>query len=157
MPNQSDNLEVLRVRINSEIEYFLSNIPIELREKLDYSVDSLAFFEKWLLQQYKHQVDFLEDADEQLVNGVVFYIGETYRKHVGGQWDFDSEQLEYARHFSETAVLRDVYKGETEDEEPVSFYEKLHHIIAKRIPSTYGTLKRNLELTIETIIRLRKS
>lgn len=100
-----NNLSDLHTQINSDIGYFFSKLPPEISEKLDYSVDSVVTFETWLLQNYVDDEDLMGDPDEKLVNGAVFYYGEMYRKHIGGQWKIDPSLAKYIHHLSELTIV----------------------------------------------------
>lgn len=83
---QSDIPEDLKRRIHTSIDYFFDHIPAELRAKLDYSLASLPYFEEWSLARYPHWELFISDEEDELVDGAVFYVGETTRQTVGGEW-----------------------------------------------------------------------
>jgi hypothetical protein len=70
---------------------FLASLPQRTREHLDYSPESLDALEDWILATYP-SVDAMRAADQsRLVDGIARYIGETFRKHIGGRWDIQLE------------------------------------------------------------------
>ena len=95
--------DIPQAEINTLIAYFMSKIPVNMRDQLDYSLKSLNVVEGWLCERYtKEDSDaFIEEYDgwddgeafkpgwifdSQLIKGSVFYIGEVYRKCLGGYW-----------------------------------------------------------------------
>jgi len=95
--------DVPQAEIDTLIAYFMSKIPVHMRDQLDYSPKSLDVVEVWLCERYsKEQQAFIVDeyddefddeefepgwiSDSRLVRGAVFYIGEVYRKNARGHW-----------------------------------------------------------------------
>ena len=60
-----------------------------VRRKLDYSPASLDVLEAWLLARYPDGDAARAETEVLLLDGVARYVGETFRKNVGGQWWFD--------------------------------------------------------------------
>ena len=75
--------------MDDALESFFKNIPPSLSEKLDYSVGSLNFIEEWILSRYASINDVKKHEESEIFNGVVMYIGETFRKNLGGKWIID--------------------------------------------------------------------
>lgn len=95
-----------RQYVEDSIQYFLDNGNIQHRDKLDYTVPSLDVVETWLLQRYSDLMEIYEDEDERLIVGCFFYIGEVFRRNLGGYWsgyprEFRRSDLPYATHFIE--------------------------------------------------------
>ena len=57
--------------------------------KLDYSIASLDALEKWILKNYDVATDLKDD--EEILDMLALYVGETYIKHIGGEWHYESE------------------------------------------------------------------
>lgn len=72
------------------LKYFTNDFAQKQNLKLDYSVDSLNQLEKWIIKEYEYPVDLKDD--EEILNLLVAYIGEVYKKELGGEWhiDFDA-------------------------------------------------------------------
>lgn len=69
----------------------LSILPKEIRDRLDYSLDSLDVIERYILSNYT--VDELKDRRNKFARDLfVRYIGETFRKNVPDLfWSFETE------------------------------------------------------------------
>lgn len=73
--------------MDDKLEAFIKSLYGDIKSKLDYSVDSLEHAENWLIKTYKtpEAVDALHRAIT--VDGFCRYIGEVFRKAIGGHWD----------------------------------------------------------------------
>lgn len=59
----------------------------EQKLKLDYSIESLDEIEGWILANYKEIKDLTNDS--RMLDYLTIYIGETFRKYIGGKWFID--------------------------------------------------------------------
>jgi len=90
-------------KTREEFEYWLQQMESNradfflryshLEELLDFSIMSLDFIELLLLNKYAgidpHQLQKSTDSEDKIIlSFCIFYIGETYRKHLDGKWDF---------------------------------------------------------------------
>lgn len=57
--------------------------------KLDYSIASLDAIEKWILKHYDVATDLKDDED--ILDMLALYVGETYMKFIGGEWHLETE------------------------------------------------------------------
>lgn len=74
-----------------EIPEKLNNITGEFAKKnnlkLDYSMASLDALEKWILKHYDVATDLKDDED--VLDMLALYVGETFMKHIGGEWYYE--------------------------------------------------------------------
>ena len=82
-PEHDDEQEAER---HDAISYFLASFPSEISEKFDYSPSSLRIVSEWLLSRYEDYEITQDETDTKLLFGAVCYVGETYRKSLGGYW-----------------------------------------------------------------------
>ena len=75
---------------------FFASIPPELLIYLDFSLDSLKHLETWLLQKYPEVQADLSGNELAAIDTIGTYVGEVFRKHLGGQWVIDLENEENA-------------------------------------------------------------
>jgi hypothetical protein len=68
---------------------FSATLPPAVRDKLDYSPASLDVLEKWLLENYDTPQQLIAPGQTVNLDGAARYIGETYRKTLGGYWDIE--------------------------------------------------------------------
>ena len=86
--------------MDDALERFLSRLPADLRSKLDFSPASLDALESWILERYgaPHDHDLLEPAESAVLDGLGRYIGETFRRALGGGWEIRLDDPKYAFH-----------------------------------------------------------
>ena len=78
---------------------------------LDYTMASLNDLESWMLAHY-HDANELTN-DSSALDYITIYIGETFRRYLGGEWDIDIDNKEDAHH--PIITLTDAsYKGESQ-------------------------------------------
>jgi len=78
---------------------------------LDYTMASLDDLESWILAHY-HDANELTN-DSRTLDYITIYIGETFRRYLGGEWDIDIDNKEDAHH--PIITLTDAsYKGESQ-------------------------------------------
>ncbi|MBK8030933.1 MAG: hypothetical protein IPK17_15885 [Chloroflexi bacterium] len=75
---------------------FFASIPPELLSYLDFSLDSLKHLETWLLQKYPEVQRDLSVNELAIIDTIGTYVGEVFRKYLGGQWVIDLENEENA-------------------------------------------------------------
>jgi hypothetical protein len=78
------------------IKHFLNSLPEQVRVKLDYSPESLDVLEDWLLRTYPTTKSMLEADQAALVGGAARYVGETFRRRIGGLWDIRLDDPQFA-------------------------------------------------------------
>ena len=78
--------------ISDKMEYFTGEFAQENGLTLDYSIKSLDEIERWILANFKHHNDLI--AEKKLLDHITIYIGETFRKHIGGKWYIGLENKE---------------------------------------------------------------
>jgi hypothetical protein len=95
------------------LEDFLDFLPLEVSEKLDFSVESLDVIENWILDRYSTLDAILSFDQSSILNALRIYIGETFRKIVGGHWDIELEDSDFV-FFQEPVITNfDTYELKT--------------------------------------------
>ena len=95
--------------ISDKMEYFTGEFAQENSLTLDYSIKSLDEIEGWILANFKHHNDLI--AEKKLLDYITIYIGETFRKHIGGKWYIDLENKKNA-YYSMPVLTDPAYIGE---------------------------------------------
>ena len=72
--------------MDDALEAFLARLPAEMRERLDGSPESLGVLEAWLLERYPTIDAILEDEEASHLDGAARYVGEVFRRMLGGHW-----------------------------------------------------------------------
>ncbi|MED5524842.1 MAG: hypothetical protein VX447_08830 [Pseudomonadota bacterium] len=86
---KKENFEFWLMDMDAAIDSFISRISLEDKSKLDFSIDSLCTIENWILQNYSSSDEVKNMSNSQMVDGAARYIGETFRKILGGKWFID--------------------------------------------------------------------
>lgn len=75
--------------MDDAINLFFSRLPQLVVQDLDYSKSSLLIIAKWLIENYQTINSIKKDSEKQILDGAARYIGQTFRKHLGGKWIID--------------------------------------------------------------------
>lgn len=84
-----DDFEYWLADMDDALDRFLERLPAQMRQQLDYTAASLDTLESWVLTTYPSTQAMVERDQAQIVDGAARYIGETFRRAVGGRWDID--------------------------------------------------------------------
>lgn len=90
-----DDFEYWLMDMDDALDRFLAILPPQVKEKLDFSPSSLNTLEAWILDKYPNTPAMLESDQSRLVDGVARYIGETFRKLLGGRWDIKLDEPQF--------------------------------------------------------------
>lgn len=81
--------------MDDALEEFLARLPAQVRGALDYSPASLDVLESWLLDRYPSVSAIMSDAAQDDHDGAARYVGEVYRKALGGRWRIRYDDPKY--------------------------------------------------------------
>ena len=84
-----DDFEHWLIDMDDALERFMAGPAAAVQEQLDFSSRSLDVLEKWLLEKYPSTQSMLAPDQAPIVDGAARYIGETFRKAIGGHWDIE--------------------------------------------------------------------
>ncbi|QUD90553.1 hypothetical protein [Phenylobacterium montanum] len=89
MADREDQFEVWLMDMGDALRRFTASVPNELAENLDYSLGSLDQLEQYALKLYP-DIDAAKRAGEAArLDGFSRYIGQTFRRSLGGEWFID--------------------------------------------------------------------
>lgn len=91
------------------MDLFTGDFARENNLNLDYSIHSLDEIEKWIVTTYP-TINQLK-ADHKMLDLLTIYIGETFRKHLGGKWHMNTEDQENVYYMMPTLTSPE-YSGE---------------------------------------------
>ena len=60
------------------LDSFISRMPKEIAEKLDFSMESLDIVEKYLLDKYENNKQIMFEEPFYILDGYAVYVGETF-------------------------------------------------------------------------------
>lgn len=75
--------------IGEKMDSFTEDFAQENNLNLDYSIKSLDELEGWILKTYSDEEQLIQDYT--ILDLLTIYIGETFRKHIGGKWFMDTD------------------------------------------------------------------
>ena len=85
--------------MDDALEAFLARLPAEIRDRLDGSPESLGVLEAWLLERYPTMDAILEEDEEAShLDGAARYVGDVFRKALGGHWRLRLNDPKYVFH-----------------------------------------------------------
>jgi hypothetical protein len=90
-----DDFESWLVDMDDALERFIDALPQEVAQRLDYTPGSLDALEKWILDRYESTQQMLAASQATTVDGLARYIGETFRKAIGGRWGIRLDDPKY--------------------------------------------------------------
>jgi hypothetical protein len=85
----NDQFEFWLMDMDGAIERFRRTLPLADRGKLDYSAESLAFVEAIALSAYHGVHEATGPSEAQRIDQFARYVGEVFRKNLGGKWIID--------------------------------------------------------------------
>jgi hypothetical protein len=91
----SDDFETWLVYMDLALERFMDGLPIDLMRQLDFSGQSLEHLEAWILAKYGSSQSMRDRAEAPVVDALGRYIGETFRKEIGGRWEVRHDDPNY--------------------------------------------------------------
>ena len=80
--------------IDIKMDLFTGVFARENKLTLNCSIESLDELENWILSKFKDSYELIEN--HKLLDLLGIYIGETFRKHIGGKWYMDLEDKKNA-------------------------------------------------------------
>lgn len=89
MTKEQDQFEFWLMDMDDAIDRFLHSIPAELVSRLDFSDQSLKALEDFVLKTYPDVEAIKKSGEAQMVDGMARYVGEVFRKNLGGSWFID--------------------------------------------------------------------
>lgn len=74
------------------VSRFKENFPPELAAQLDFSPESLDIVGTWLIREHEKGNS---RRDTEIVNGLVGYVGATFRINLDGKWNIHIDEPEF--------------------------------------------------------------
>ena len=91
------------------MDFFTEEFAKEQNLTLDYSIESLDKLEGWILANYDEIKKLIDDS--KMLDYLTVYIGETFRKQLGGKWYIDLKNKKNA-YYSMPVLTDPSYRGE---------------------------------------------
>lgn len=95
--------------ISDKMDEFTDTFAKDNHLILDYTLASLNDVERWILDNYSEIKDLI--ADKVTLDRLTIYIGETFRKYIGGKWFMDLKNKKNA-YYSVPVLTDPSYRGE---------------------------------------------
>jgi hypothetical protein len=92
-----DDFEEWLFNMDDVLDEFIGSFPESERQQLNFTPESLDLLEQWILARYPNVNAMLDSKEAQTVDALARYIGETFRRKLGGHWDirFDTPKYVY--------------------------------------------------------------
>ena len=87
-----DDFENWLISMDDYLDEFLE-LESSLSGSLDFSPSSLSIVELRLLERFSSIEEILKDENNKYLNACSVYVGETYRKNVGGKWKIELDDV----------------------------------------------------------------
>ena len=94
--------------ISDKMDKFTDTFAKDNHLILDYTLASLNDIERWILDNYSEIKELL--ADKVTLDRLTIYIGETFRKYIGGKWFMDLKNKQNA-YYSVPVLTDPSYSG----------------------------------------------
>lgn len=94
MAYTDDDFQVWIISVDDKMDFFTGEFAKKNNLVLDYSMGSLDQIENWILQHYDTPKSLVDD--HKTLDLLTVYIGETFRKFIGGTWFMDLANKENA-------------------------------------------------------------
>jgi hypothetical protein len=105
-----DKVESWRKTVQENIQEFLSDLPPQDRENLNYSIESLDTLENWIITTYPETMTKEEESNTFIHVGVMYYIGEVYRKYLDAYWNVHFAEIEPDYRYGDDPVIEGIFR-----------------------------------------------
>jgi hypothetical protein len=92
---QLENFEAWLITMDEYLNELISTFPETEQPLFDYSSSSLDFLEKWLLNTFPSPKALRDESQRDRLNCISCYVGEVFRKAVGGGWSINLDEPDY--------------------------------------------------------------
>lgn len=92
--SDQDRFEIWLMEMESAIQSFLESAPESVASRLDFSNESLSAIESWIMALYEGPGEIMRPEDSHVHDGAARYIGQTFRRVLGGVWKIDFSDSE---------------------------------------------------------------
>jgi hypothetical protein len=99
MKNSISDLEQFELwlfALDDTLDEFLLRVAPDVRCNLDFSCASLDALEGLIIHRYPSTEAMLDPKESSFVNGLACYIGETFRRKMGGRWTIRLDDPKFA-------------------------------------------------------------
>ncbi|PMS22547.1 hypothetical protein C0Z18_04260 [Trinickia dabaoshanensis] len=86
-----DRFQNWLMEMGGAIEALRESLPADVAIRLDFTGDSLSAIERFALARYPSIENIKRRREARLVDGMARYVGEVFRKHLGGRWIVHSD------------------------------------------------------------------
>ena len=98
MTDGDDAFQCWLMDMDDAIDRLRRALPEAVGASLDFSPDSLAAIERFALGLYPTVQDAKRPEEAVRIDGMARYVGEVFRKSLGGQWRIDFSDAKNAFH-----------------------------------------------------------
>lgn len=92
--DEDDLFENWLAHMDDALAEFFARLPPALKDVLDFAPQSLDRLEAFLLERYP-SVQAIKVDPEPYLDGAARYVGEVFRRHIGGAWRLRTDDPKY--------------------------------------------------------------
>jgi hypothetical protein len=92
--DEEDLFEHWLAHMDDALAEFFARLPPALKAALDFAPESLDRLEAFLLERYPN-VQAIKADPEPYLDGAARYVGEVFRRHIGGRWRMRMDDPKY--------------------------------------------------------------
>jgi hypothetical protein len=92
--DEEDLFEHWLAHMDDALAEFFARLPSALKAALDFTPASLDRLEAFLLERYP-TVQAIKADPEPYLDGAARYVGEVFRRHIGGRWRMRMDDPKY--------------------------------------------------------------
>lgn len=81
-----EEFQVWLFYMDDALDQFMNRLPVALQSTLNFTPKSLDTLEAWILERYATIRAIQQPSEVDILDGLARYVGETFRKELGGQW-----------------------------------------------------------------------
>lgn len=92
--DEQDQFENWLAHMDDALAELFARLPSALKGALDYAPASLDRLEAFLIERYPG-VDAIKSDPEPYLDGAARYVGEVFRRNIGGRWRLRDDDPKY--------------------------------------------------------------
>lgn len=98
MTDADDQFQMWLMDMDEAIERFRQSVSEDAAKALDFTPESLSTLESVVLAKYTCVDEITKPSEAKAVDGMARYVGEVFRKKLGGKWTIDYSDRKNAFH-----------------------------------------------------------
>jgi hypothetical protein len=89
MTDADDQFQMWLMDMDEAIERFRHSVSDDVAQALDFTPESLVMLERVVLTKYSCVDEIIKPGEAKIVDGMARYVGQVFRRKLGGKWMID--------------------------------------------------------------------